>query len=107
MSLKDTIGLGRMQHRDDQERILEALRTAGGDELLASLPEGLETRLGRKSWDGRGLSGGQWQTVANARTAMRQAPLLRVLEDPPPASMHGPRNGCSSSTPTGAAWRAA
>jgi ATP-binding cassette subfamily B protein len=82
MSLKDTIGLGWPEHRDDPERILEALRTAGGDKLLASLPEGLETRLGRKSWDGKGLSGGQWQTVANARAAMRQAPLLRVLDEP-------------------------
>ncbi|MGW0810228.1 ATP-binding cassette domain-containing protein [Nonomuraea sp. NPDC002799] len=76
MSLKDTIGLGRLDHRDDPERILEAQRTAGGDKLLASLPEGLETRLGRRSWDGKGLSGGPWQTVANARAAMRQAPLL-------------------------------
>jgi ATP-binding cassette subfamily B protein len=82
MSMKDTIGLGWLEHRDDQERILEALRTAGGDNLLASLPGGLETRLGRKSWDGKGLSGGQWQTVANARAAMRQAPLLRVLDEP-------------------------
>ncbi|ANS68997.1 ABC-type multidrug transport system, ATPase and permease component [Streptomyces lincolnensis] len=82
MSLRDTIGLGRLQRRDDPERILEALRTAGGDKLLASLPEGLETRLGRKSWDGKGLSGGQWQTVANARAAMRQEPLLRILDEP-------------------------
>jgi ATP-binding cassette subfamily B protein len=82
MSLRDTIGLGRLEHRDDPERILEALRTAGGDKLLASLPEGLDTRLGRKSWDGKGLSGGQWQTVANARAAMRQAPLLRILDEP-------------------------
>jgi ATP-binding cassette, subfamily B, bacterial len=82
MSLQDTVGLGRLEHRDDPERILQALRTAGGDSLLASLPEGLETRLGRKSWDGKGLSGGQWQTVANARAAMRQAPLLRVLDEP-------------------------
>ncbi len=82
MSLKDTIGLGALEYRDDPERIIEALRTAGGDKLLASLPEGLETRLGRKSWDGKGLSGGQWQTVANARAAMRQAPLLRVLDEP-------------------------
>jgi len=82
MSLKDTIGLGWLEHRDDPERIGEALRTAGGDKLLASLPEGLQTRLGRQSWDGKGLSGGQWQTVANARAAMRQAPLLRVLDEP-------------------------
>jgi ATP-binding cassette, subfamily B, bacterial len=82
MSLKETIGLGWLEHRDDPELIIEALRTAGGDKLLASLPEGLQTRLGRKSWDGKGLSGGQWQTVANARAAMRQAPLLRVLDEP-------------------------
>ncbi|WP_017568882.1 ABC transporter ATP-binding protein [Nocardiopsis halotolerans] len=82
MSLQDTIGLGRLEHRDDPERILQALRTAGGDRLLASLPEGLRTRLGRTSWDGKELSGGQWQTVANARAAMRQAPLLRILDEP-------------------------
>jgi ATP-binding cassette subfamily B protein len=82
LSLKLAIGLGWLEHRDDPERVLGALRTAGGDKLLASLPEGLETRLGRKSWDGQGLSGGQWQTVANARAAMRQAPLLRVLDEP-------------------------
>jgi ATP-binding cassette subfamily B protein len=82
MSLQDTIGLGRLEHRDDPERILQALRTAGGDTLLASLPEGLQTRLGRESWDGRGLSGGQWQTVANARAAMRRTPLLRILDEP-------------------------
>jgi ATP-binding cassette subfamily B protein len=82
MSLKDTVGLGLLEHRGDPERILGALRAAGGGRLLASLPEGLETRLGRTSWDGKGLSGGQWQTVANARAAMRQAPLLRILDEP-------------------------
>jgi ATP-binding cassette subfamily B protein len=82
MSLRDTIGLGWLEHRDDLERIGRALRTAGGDDLLDSLPEGLQTRLGRTSWDGQGLSGGQWQTVANARAAMRQAPLLRILDEP-------------------------
>jgi len=82
MSLKDTIGLGWLEDRDDPERIGAALRAAGGDSLLASLPGGLETRLGRTSWDGEELSGGQWQTVANARAAMRRAPLLRVLDEP-------------------------
>jgi ATP-binding cassette subfamily B protein len=48
MSLKDMIGLGWLEHRDDPDRILAALRTAGGDKLLASLPDGLETRLGRR-----------------------------------------------------------
>ncbi|WP_043633833.1 ABC transporter ATP-binding protein [Nonomuraea candida] len=82
MSLGDSVGLGSLEHGDDAERILEALRTAGGTRLLDSLPEGLRTRLGRASWDGKGLSGGQWQTVANARAAMRPEPLLRVLDEP-------------------------
>jgi ATP-binding cassette, subfamily B, bacterial len=64
MSLEGTIGLGSLEHRDDPERIGEALRTAGGDKLLASLPEGLQTRLGRKSWDGKGLVG---RPVADGR----------------------------------------
>ncbi|WDZ93469.1 ABC transporter ATP-binding protein [Nocardiopsis sp. HUAS JQ3] len=82
LSLRDAVGLGRLEERDDPERILRALQTAGGDRLLASLPEGLDTRLGRGSWDGEGLSGGQWQTVANARAAMRRAPLLRIMDEP-------------------------
>ena len=82
LSLQDSIGLGWLEHRDDQERIGQALRTAGGGTLVESMPEGLQTRLGRQSWDGQGLSGGQWQTVANARAAMRRAPLLRILDEP-------------------------
>ncbi|MEV4569727.1 ABC transporter ATP-binding protein [Nonomuraea sp. NPDC049419] len=80
MTLGDSVGLGSPDH--DPERILEALRTAGGHRLLDALPQGLETRLGRRSWDGKGLSGGQWQTVANARAAMRREPLLRILDEP-------------------------
>jgi len=82
LSLADSVGLGSLEHREDADRIAEALRTAGGTRLLESLPDGLGTRLGRTSWDGAGLSGGQWQTVANARAAMRPEPLLRVLDEP-------------------------
>ncbi|MCC2321232.1 ATP-binding cassette domain-containing protein [Cellulomonas xiejunii] len=82
MHLGDAIGLGWLEHRDDPERIAAALRTAGGERLLAAAPDGLQTRLGRVSWDGKGFSSGQWQTVANARAAMREAPLLRLLDEP-------------------------
>ncbi|MYX73638.1 ABC transporter ATP-binding protein [Streptomyces sp. SID3915] len=82
MTLQDTIGLGLLDHRDDPERVLQALRTAGGNRLFSGLPDGLDTRLGRTSWDGKGLSGGQWQTLANARAAMRRTPLLRILDEP-------------------------
>lgn len=46
------------------------------------MPEGLETALGRAFLDGIDLSGGQWQKVALARSMMRDAPLVMVLDEP-------------------------
>ncbi|KUI47823.1 ABC transporter ATP-binding protein [Mycobacterium sp. GA-1199] len=56
----------------------EACRSAGFDEVLASLPEGLDTVLGR---DGTGLSLGQRQRLGLARTLGSAAPVL-LLDEP-------------------------
>lgn len=80
-TVQDTVGVGDLEYRENQERVLESIDLAGGSSLVASLPDGLSTKLGN-SWDGVELSGGQWQTLANARAAMRQAPLLRILDEP-------------------------
>lgn len=82
MTLQDAVGLGELAHRGEPERVTAALTEVGGGDLVTSLPDGLETPLGRSSWDGRGLSGGQWQMVSNARAAMRRAPVLRVMDEP-------------------------
>jgi ATP-binding cassette subfamily B protein len=82
LTVQDSVGIGALEHRDDSSRVLESLRRVGAEELLASLPTGLTTRLGHQSWDGRELSGGQWQTLANARAAMRRCPLVRILDEP-------------------------
>ncbi|QTF91237.1 ATP-binding cassette domain-containing protein, partial [Halomonas sp. BM-2019] len=60
----------------------EALAMAGLGELLARLPENLETPLGER---GAGLSGGQAQRLALARVFLSRAPL--VLLDEPTASL--------------------
>ena len=61
-----------------EQRVMEACRQAGLDEVAARLPEGLETRIGEA---GRRLSAGEAQRVALARAFLRDAPLL-VLDEP-------------------------
>lgn len=65
----------------DHEQLLRAMRAARVDDVLLSLPQGLDTQLGRAFEGGIDLSGGQWQRVAIARALVRAAPVL-VLDEP-------------------------
>ncbi|HSQ00567.1 MAG TPA: ABC transporter ATP-binding protein [Candidatus Dormibacteraeota bacterium] len=65
---------------DDRAAVAAVARTAGIDALLAGLPRGYDTHLGRLFGD-TDLSAGQWQKLAVARAFARQAALL-ILDEP-------------------------
>jgi len=52
------------------------------DAVLASLPNGYDTQLGRWFGNGRELSLGQWQKVALSRAFMRKEADILVLDEP-------------------------
>ncbi|MEJ7650551.1 MAG: ABC transporter ATP-binding protein [Nakamurella sp.] len=75
-------GIAVADESADDERIRLALQRARATELVAELPHGLATQLGRQFTDGTDLSGGQWQRLAIARGVLRERPLLRVFDEP-------------------------
>jgi ATP-binding cassette subfamily B protein len=79
---RESVGIGRIEEADDLARVRRALAGADVADLEQELPDGLETPLGRAFLNGVDLSGGQWQKVALARSMMRDAPLMLVLDEP-------------------------
>ena len=81
-SIAETVRLGAPEATD--ARVRTAITDAGLDDVVARLPEGLDTTLGH---DGAGLSAGERQRVALARAFVRDSPLL--LLDEPTANLDG------------------
>jgi ATP-binding cassette, subfamily B, bacterial PglK len=63
-SIRANVALGESPEEQNSERILSALSSAGLEDLLDTLPDGIETRVGG---GGGQLSGGQKQRLAIAR----------------------------------------
>ncbi|MGA9773069.1 MAG: ABC transporter ATP-binding protein [Blastocatellia bacterium] len=79
---RENIGFGNLNRLRDEAAIREAATGSGADKVVASLPAGYETTLGR-AFDEQGydLSTGEWQKLALARAYLRDAGLL-VLDEP-------------------------
>jgi ATP-binding cassette subfamily B protein len=84
LPLRDNIGFGAVDGQNDPDRLERAARQANLDALIATLPEGHDTWLGREFGE-RDLSGGQWQRLALARAFYRDADL--VIFDEPTAAL--------------------
>ena len=81
LSARENIGVGRLEALDDLERIDRSAEQSGADGVIARLPEGYDTLLGKWFDQGHQLSGGEWQKVALARAFMRDAQIL-ILDEP-------------------------
>jgi ATP-binding cassette subfamily B protein len=79
---RETVGVGDIPNLEQTPVVERALERAQAGDVVATLPEGLETPLGRRWSDGRELSGGQWQKLALGRMMMRGRPLVLLLDEP-------------------------
>ncbi|MEV7543727.1 ABC transporter ATP-binding protein [Streptomyces sp. NPDC089915] len=74
------VGIGRPGEEIRDDAVEAAAAFSGADEVLAGLPRGLRTLLGRGYRGGHQISGGQWQRVGIARAHYRDAAILIVDE---------------------------
>jgi ATP-binding cassette subfamily B protein len=81
LTVRENIGFGQIDRLEDAARVDDAAERGGADEVVAELPDGIDTMLGRWFEKGHELSGGQWQKVALGRAFMRDGEVL-VLDEP-------------------------
>jgi ATP-binding cassette subfamily B protein len=81
LTAAENIAVGRIEARDDRERIERAARQSLADDVIRRLPGGYDQLIGKRFKTGLELSGGEWQKIAIARAYMRDAQVL-ILDEP-------------------------
>lgn len=82
--LEGSVAENVAQHANeiDENKVRKCLAQAGLTEKIASLPHGIQTKIGREVYeDGVELSGGQIQRLMLARALYKDGPIL-VLDEP-------------------------
>ena len=77
----ENIAFGDLSADPRMPAIEAAARSAGVHEIIARLPQGYHTRLGRWFSNGTELSVGEWQRLALARAFLRRAQIM-ILDEP-------------------------
>ena len=80
ISFRENVQVGDISNHSE-EAFREAVEKSGLTEVLAKLPNGADTLLGREFENGVDLSGGQWQRIAMARAFLGDKPAL-ILDEP-------------------------
>ena len=79
LTVRDNVAL--RDRGSDDALVAASLQEAGLGELVAELPRGADTPLGKVLAGGVDISGGQWQRLALARSLAGAAPV-RILDEP-------------------------
>jgi ATP-binding cassette subfamily B protein len=81
LTVRDNVALGQVERPVDDAAVSAALGTAQAASVVGRLDHALDSNLGRMFDDNHELSAGEWQRVALARLAYRDADIW-ILDEP-------------------------